>query len=668
MQAAYTASHAAAVAHPSVIAAVLQLADKPSSSVEHQMPSVEQLTAHCTIHHTVHAMLFRSEYNVRPQAEDMEKDVADLLPLIRSQGVLQNLIGYEEVVAGVKTGRIGIVAGDRRMFSVGFLIASGEWPHDYAIPVMIVSEAEAVAVSLAENSGRKAMHHAEISAAMLTMHNIGASVADIAVCFGVDDLVVRRRLRLANVSPALFKLYRSDVLSFAQMTAYALTDDHAKQESVFQVLGKSGQDYEVRRLLTENKISVSDYLVEFVGLKTFKEANGVIETDLFSDSGAGYISDVPLLHKLANEKMQKTADELKANGAAWVDCRISMTDGDLVQYAKPRFVHRDASEAEQAELDALAGQIETIDTTMDELADNDADESPEYAALGDQMQALIARKDEIEDAFSSVVPEDKELAGAVVYQRYGKLNVLKDVIRPGDKEKMVKIAKGVATSTSAQQPPTAKPVHTDALTKNLTSHRTLALQAELMQRPDVAIVVATHALVCREFSSDIGLYSERGLSSMRIERAMIDADAESGKASAAIDEQRGALLALLPKKTNPIALFGWLMEQEQSVVWNLFAFCTARSVSATLERETTKSAAYVQLAQAVELDMTKYWEANETTYFGRVSKDRMMTVVTEAVNADCAKPMEKMKKGEAANAATVVLKGSGWLPEMLRVA
>jgi ParB family chromosome partitioning protein len=665
--AAYTATHAAAMAHPTVVAAaVASMAAEPVAKAEYALPTVEELTAHCTIRYVTLGEMFRSVYNVRPQADDMETDVQELLALIRAQGVLQNLIGFEEIIDGVKTGRIGIVAGDRRMTCVRILIESGEWPEDFKIPVMIIMESEAIAVSLAENSGRKKMHHADISHAMLNLHRIGASVQDIALCYGVEELVVRKRLKLANISPVLFKLYRADELSYEQMAAYALTDDHAKQEAAHTTLGNRAYPHDIRRMLTDDKVSVSDYMVKFVGLEEFEKAGGIVERDLFSDNDSGYISDLVLLNKLVLEKMKPEVKKLKKTGVAWIESRAVMTDADIAQYKNVRVVHREATAAEAEELAALENQMNACGDSMELLANNDEEESEEYQALDKQYQEMDARCDAIREGFSTPVPEDVALAGAVVYLKWGKVQVLRNVIRPDDHEKMITLADAGGTSSGAAKK--IKPVHSDALTKNLTSHRTLALQAELMQRPDVAIVVATHAMVCREFSHALNLYSDQGLSGVRIERPMIDAEANSGKAAEAIDVQRAALLELMPKKTSAIELFDWLKEQEQPVIWKLFAYCTARSVDATLSSETTKSAAFVQMAKALDLNMTKWWTANDTSYFGRVNKDRMAKVVAEVVNVDAAKPIEKMKKGEAAKACTALLNETGWLPEMLRVA
>ncbi|MNW06953.1 hypothetical protein D3C71_2034510 [compost metagenome] len=50
-----------------------------------------------------------------------------------------------------------------------------------------------------------------------------------------------------------------------------------------------------------------------------------------------------------------------------------------------------------------------------------------------------------------------------------------------------------------------------------------------------------------------------------------------------------------------------------------------------------------------------------------MSKDRIAAVVTDAVDAEQAKPLLAMKKAQAAAAAEQLLEGKGWVPELMRV-
>src|SRR3546814_10729411 len=82
-------------------------------------------------------------------------------------------------------------------------------PADYEVPCLLVADASARTVSLAENVQRENMHPADQFAAFAALVKEGRPVEDIAADFGVSPLVVQRRLKLANVSPRLMADYRA---------------------------------------------------------------------------------------------------------------------------------------------------------------------------------------------------------------------------------------------------------------------------------------------------------------------------------------------------------------------------------------------------------------------------------------------------------------------------
>ena len=88
-------------------------------------------------------------------------------------------------------------------------------------------------MGLTENVQREAMHPGEQFDAFAALVAEGRPVEDIAADFGVTPLVVRRRLKLANVSPRLLADYRADAITLDQLMALAITDDHTAQEAAF---------------------------------------------------------------------------------------------------------------------------------------------------------------------------------------------------------------------------------------------------------------------------------------------------------------------------------------------------------------------------------------------------------------------------------------------------
>lgn len=644
-------------------------------------------TEHSTFKFATIGTLFRSPMNVRNE----DSDVSDLLPLIGSQGLLQNLIGYEEVIDGQATGRIAIVAGGRRLKCLGILTGEtqcsdecvmpffGTFPIDYAIPFLLVSESEAVAHSLAENSGRKGMHPADIAAAMLALFKAGAAVEDISVSFGIEAKTVRQYLKLANLAPALFTMYRKDELKFEQVRALAITDDHNKQVSVIQTLGARAQEWNIRQLLAEHHLTASAPLVKYVTVTAYQEAGGAIEKDLFSQSETVLLTDIPLLHKLASEKLAKKQARVQKDGHAWVEARVEFTEADKSDFAAIRTVSRQLSEEEATELTQIATALEdltqklvaaheALDTNSegDESDEGDGEtvESSEIKQLSESINDLEAREAEIKKSLRGIHEGDKALAGAIVTIDYnGQATVVTGLIRSQDQSKMEKLTKDKSDDAAP-----VKADHSDRLTNVLTSHRTIALQAELMQRPDVALVLATYSLVRNVLLDRSARWASTDACKITQTSPRLADEVDGSKANLAIAEKRSSLVALLPEDASDDKLFAWLLAQPQTTVLDLLAFCTAVSCDLTLTRESSTDKSFKPLADAVQLDMRNWWTATSETYFKHVSKQRMMTVVQQAVSLEKSVPLEKMKKGEAAEAATLAVADTGWLPEMLRVA
>ena len=135
----------------------------------------------------------------------------------------------------------------------------------------------------------------------------GRSIEYIAALFRISPLVVRRRLKLANVSPKLLDLFRNDEMKIEPVTALALADDHDLQERVWSEAGEAGQrePRELHAAITRTGIDASrSHLAKFVGLDAYEAAGGYVRRDLFSDAeNAGFITDPDRLHRLATDRL-----------------------------------------------------------------------------------------------------------------------------------------------------------------------------------------------------------------------------------------------------------------------------------------------------------------------------------------------------------------------------
>ena len=104
--------------------------------------------------------LVPSPYNVRRYSAGQ---VEELAALIASQGLLQNLIVTEQVVGRGKRQqtKFGVVAGERRRRALVLLQERKALSAGHEVLCELIGADHAVEISLAENSGREAMHPAD---------------------------------------------------------------------------------------------------------------------------------------------------------------------------------------------------------------------------------------------------------------------------------------------------------------------------------------------------------------------------------------------------------------------------------------------------------------------------------------------------------------------------
>jgi ParB family chromosome partitioning protein len=613
-------------------------------------------TAHANYRTAAHAQLVRSALNVRQKENG---SLHELAALIASQGLLHNLIGYAQLIDGVPTGIIEIVAGWRRTLAIGELIAAGLLPIDYDILVLLVPQDEAVAISLAENQGRVPMHPADVFDAMLALAARGISAADIAITFGVSELTVRRRLKLANVASRFTALYRADKIALEQMEALALVDDHALQEQAWDSLDQwSRSAYHLRRLLTQQRLDAQhDRVARFVGLKAYRAAGGTVTRDLFSEAQQGYIDDPALLERLASAKLARAAKSLEKEAWQWLEVRVRTDRAELAQFARVRSTRRDPTAEEGAELARLQASVDEAEAALDRLDEDD----PACDALDARLEQDRAAHAALVRTLQQPLDSDMALAGALLtLDEAGQATVYRGLIRTDDKARMAQ--QSAVTDAEGQKD---KPVrlHSERLTLALTAHRTAALQAEVAAQPDLALVVLACAMAGEVFGG-------RALSSVvqvGVRHRFLQQDApdiESSRAWSVLSAMRDGWQQKLPADAS--AWFDWLAGQPQQVLRELLAFCTAWSVD-TVGSGDAATPMFQRLAKSAKLDMANWWTPSKAGYLDHVSKQRMVDVVTQAVSPMAAQPLLTGKKAAVSSLAETALAETRWLPPELRV-
>jgi ParB family chromosome partitioning protein len=623
--------------------------------------------------------LVLSPLNVRKKQGN---GIGELAALIASQGLIHNLVVTGQTKKGRKTGKYEVVAGGRRLAALNLLVSDGRYPKDHSVECRVVGQEEALQLSLTENSGREAMHPSDLVTAYRSLADAGLSPDEIAPRFGVSPLTVKRYLKLTNVSPMIFKLYAEDAMNFEQIAALALTEDHALQERLWHNTPewqRNGATF--RRLITETEVNLrTSPLARFVGAEAYEAAGGSIRRDLFGKEDDGYMQDAELLESLALEKLNEAVKSIGEEGHAWVQVRTTFDYSDMAEFGRVRTVRREPTAEEQARMEALEAEMEALrpefeafDANEDENEDGNQDGDEDgaercYREIEEKAERIQAQLDALDESLAEPYPDDLAIAGAVVtVDREGRLRIERNLIRKEDMKKLPAVegsGMGMVGTGKADEP---KPAHSEKLTRMLTAHRTAAIQAEIMNRPEVALAALVHRLALQVFGS--GYISNR-IVQVSIEQAYLKPDAEDivrSRAGRAIEEKRQYWKGRIEAAgQGGQTLFGWLLEQSQQDRLELLAFCTAVSINTVSGRENEPSKDVGELMTALNLDMAEWWEATPENYLSHVSKDRILEVVTEAVSADKANSLRGLKKQELVIKANDELSGSRWLPDCLK--
>lgn len=603
--------------------------------------------------------------------------IEEMAATIRGDGyrILQNLI----VRKGDKRGRFYVIAGGRRLAALNLLAEAGEISKDFPVECKERSVAEATEISLIENMQREAMHPVDEYEAFRAMADAGKAVEDIAARFGTTEVMVRKRLALARVAPALLELYRSEEISFQLLTAFTVSDDHEKQVEVWNSLPSYSRDARtVRAALQAEAVKATDKRMKFIGgIEAYEAAGGAVKRDLFDTQNSSYALDVALVEKLVAGRLEAEADKLRAKGWKWAECV-----GELPQAAHrmSRVYPQDVpmTEEQRAKLDALEAEYTELAEQIEAgIADEDAEIRAEaidveMAAIGDNHEAYDAAA----------------LAKAgcyVLMDYYGGLSIERGLIRPEDEAEATnndqdtvseddgegEIKGGSPRVTEAAGAPEPTFTLSAVMTQELTAQKTAAIRAELAHNPDVALTAVVHAMLMSLFNPHGGISDETCLevkvTSEQLETSI--KDATTCKALATMNDLKENYGHSIPG--NPSDLWDWCLDQPQSVLLDLLAYAAARAVNALQlgHYERRKQRAHAdRLAQALAFDMTQWFEATADSYFGRVSKTGIEQAITEAKGADFAAGVSGMKKADAAAYAERQLAGTGWLPALVRIA
>ncbi|ELR1571929.1 ParB/RepB/Spo0J family partition protein [Salmonella enterica] len=589
------------------------------------------------------ASLIKSPLNVRTVPYSAES-ISELADSIKGVGLLQNL-----VVHALPGDRHGVAAGGRRLAALNMLAERNILPADWPVRVKVIPQELATAASMTENGHRRDMHPAEQIAGFRAMAQEGKTPAQIGDLLGYSPRHVQRMLKLADLAPVILDALAEDRITTEHCQALALENDTARQVQVFEAACQSGwggkpEVQTIRRLVTESEVAVAgNSKFRFVGADAFSPDE--LRTDLFSDDEGGYVDCVALDAALL-EKLQAVAEHLReAEGWEWCAGRMEPV-GECREDAG---TYRCLPEPEAVLTEAEEERLNELMTRYDAL-ENQCEESDLLEAEMKLMRCMAKVR--------AWTPEMRAGGGVVVSWRYGNVCVQRGVqLRSEDDA-----ADDADRTEQMQEKASVEEISLPLLTK-MSSERTLAVQAALMQQPDKSLALLAWTLCLNVFGS--GAYSKPAQISLECEHYSLTSDAPSGKEGAAfmaLMAEKARLAALLPE--------GWsrdmttFLSLSQEVLLSLLSFCTACSLNGVQTRECghTSRSPLDSLETAIGFHMRDWWQPTKANFFGHLKKPQIIAALNEAGLSGAARDAEKMKKGDAAEHAEFHMKDNRWVP------
>ena len=633
--------------------------------------------------------------NVRKTPADASA-FTELKASIAAHGLLENLIARAMEPGTDCVARYAVIAGGRRLAAMQALAAEGTLDEDHLVPCrMIGAIVAAEEVSLAENSVRAAMHPADQVEAFRRLADAGSTAGAIAARFGVSERTVEKRLRLGNAAPVLLEAYRAGEIDLDTLMAFAVTTNQARQTAVWETVSQQGYRpgaWQIKRLLTEDRLPATSAIARFVGIESYEAAGGRIDRDLFAeeDERGIWFDDPDLLNKLAMDSLQAEARELKTRWKC-AEARLDMDWSATAAFGRVRPRLAEPTDGEKAE-------IERLRTHNDELANMDDDGWTEE--LVEEAESNETRLDEIEamiEARAIYRREDIAIAGCIAtVGNDGELKLIQGLVRPEDmpaREAGDAAAAGHDDTADGEEPfsgidaptfvaPLASPGDAEAearkeagvgigLADDLRAIRTAIVKSQLACDFEAAFDLLLFQLARSVFTNG---YHDDALEIRAAETpdrpAMrFNDDAfgtiNVGEKHLEIDRAAQKLDWTGLSDTEAFAELRALPEQDKRT---LFASCVARTLTGQLafeptarpEVEATVARLDIDFAAAVRGNTDQVWTAD--LLWSRLRKDRILAVARETLGETWAQAEAKQKKADIAKAMQDAFAHGGGVP------
>lgn len=639
-----------------------------------------------------------SPKNVRKTPASEAQD-AELYASIKETGLKQNLIVHK---VGAK---YHVHAGGRRLAALNKLAEDKIIKPTHAVACSVEDPDQAEDTSAAENMIRAAMHAADQFEAFAVLRKKGRTEDQIASQFGITTDLVRRRLKLASVSPELMDIFRAGEMSLECVMAFTLTDDHARQIDAWEAVKQhySPSPHAIRNHLTEKSYSGSSKLAKFVGIDAYKKAGGTVIEDLFAEHDAMHLEDPDLLEGLAIEKLKGLAAK-EAKTWKWAEACLDVDYDSFRPFGRVYPQPLDPDPELVAEKTKLEERQAVLEADYDE-----ATWTEELQEEEDQIWKRLRELEEIEDANVAYTDADYKIAGCIVSIAHnGEPRVESGLVRPEDIPEPEPVTSDQAGDESDDDdaPATGGPSielpatmrqsnvpmnATDAARKEQGIPRALAddLRATRHQiiRAHLAADYGTayDAMLYAMVMSVLGTYRSQSPLDLSLRPATTTASRGALKDTVAermLDALKDGLNLGWMEVKAPEG-FHQLSQLPDGDKQALFAWCAAYALNQQLSNDSDVNPVIEAIGSRLNVDVAACWRPGADNYWGRVKKDHALETAKALIDDRWADDKSGLRKAEIAKAmeqafcdapqeaagltAQTAARTSRWLPDGMAV-
>jgi len=316
----------------------------------------------------------------------------------------------------------------------------------------------------------------------------------------------------------------------------------------------------------------------------------------------------------------------------------------------------------RAEDQSLTQELTGIQDGVGELT---PDELQRAADIVDRRAAISEAIAAIEASAMSYLPDEKAYAGAMVWlDPDGQMRVERGLVRAEDRQALTKAKRSVAGGRESS--PAGRKAHamSEALRQGLLGYRNSAAQLALASNARVAKILLACQLAAGESAGEAPMPCAIAVNAP----AQIGQATKPGSYLCADEERLGRQIADVGRKvmgrkpTDAKSLWGVMANKSDTELDAIIAFGVAKALRLGDGQDEMTGL----LLEAMAFDVGAHFTPTAANYFNKVPKEFAIAALVDAGGNVDREALQSMKKADLAVMAERAVKGTGWVPDVMR--